>query len=106
MPKIQFSVTQEQMDFLSLKAKQQGLNVGIYCKQLIFPDSVDTRKYQDLYDTMCNTIKSLPTGTEFSLRDIISSPPARLGRDLWTLQDELHFKWVKKLHKVNVFMKE
>lgn len=57
--------------------------------------------YEVLRNQMQSVICNLPAGTEFAIKDIISNPPARLGRTLFEEVQNGTIKNVQCLGKVD-----
>ncbi|HEO0849456.1 TPA: hypothetical protein U9M63_000031 [Streptococcus agalactiae] len=76
--RIQFTVTDEELEILTKKAIEGGFpSVTEYCKCSSLQENTS---YADLYTTLLNKISSLPKDKEFVLRELIATPPALIGR--------------------------
>ena len=76
--RIQFTVTDEELETLAKKAIEGGFpSITEYCKCSSLQENTS---YADLYTTLLNKISSLPKGKEFVLRELIATPPALIGR--------------------------
>ena len=75
--RIQFTVTDEELEILTKKAIEGGFpSVTEYCKCSSLQENTS---YADLYTTLLNKISSLPKDKEFVLRELIATPPALIG---------------------------
>lgn len=64
------------------------------------------KNFLELWEEVTSKIEKLEPGEEFTLRDLVSTPPANLGVKLFQNQKELSIKKVKKDYlKSNVFVK-
>ncbi|MBS5909141.1 hypothetical protein ABEO75_18355 [Paenibacillus macerans] len=86
-PRIQFRINESEYEALLQEAEKQGFpDVTSYVKDLVLATiakssiSKPSVSFIDLYKEAVSTINSLEPGSEFVLRDIISNPPALLGR--------------------------
>ncbi|NLK14328.1 MAG: hypothetical protein GX313_06235 [Spirochaetales bacterium] len=76
--RIQFTVTDDELKQLTKKAIEGNYpSVSEYCKCSSLNENTG---YADLYKKLLEKIEKLPKNSEFVLRDIISTPPALIGR--------------------------
>ncbi len=84
--RVQFTVNQEEYEKLkSLAAKEGYPDVHTYCKDA----ALQQRTYAELWARLKKRIAQLPKGTQFVMRDLITTPPANLGVKLYRHQSAL-----------------
>lgn len=85
MFRVQFTISDTEHTALKAQAASEGFpNVPELCKHRALQDVPGKRRdYGELYRLMVRKITELPPGKEFTLRDLIDTPPALLGRWLY-----------------------
>lgn len=79
--RVQFTITNEEKTQLEAEVQAEGFpNIAELCKVRALQGKAS---YAQLYKTMVEKIKKLPSGSTFFLRDLIDTPPALLGRWLF-----------------------
>lgn len=76
--RIQFTVTDEELEILTKKSNRGRFPKRIECCKC--SSLQENTSYADLYTILLNKISSLPKGKEFVLRELIATPPALIGR--------------------------
>ena len=102
--RVQFSVTALEKIKLESLAKNNGYpDIPTYCKDV----SLNEKTYADLWNKVVCEIDSMPTGRNFALRDIVTTPPANLGVKLYENQAQLKIVVNEKKDslKTNIFTK-
>ena len=88
--RLQFSVTENEWETLINLSTEKGYpDVISYCKDRI----LQKQDFLKLWDEMNTKISKLNMGEEFTLRDLISNPPASLGVKL--LKNQKHWELLK-----------
>ena len=96
--RVQFTISDTEYQALIDQAAKGGFpNVAELCKsRALTPVPGKRRDYGDLYRTMVQKIAARQTEDPFTLRDLIDTPPALLGRWLYdnvangTIPDVVH----------------
>jgi len=84
--RIQFTVNQDEYQKLQNLAAQEGYpDVHTYCKDV----ALQVRTYATLWAKVKERIAKLPQDATFVLRDLVTTPPANLGRKLFENQKTL-----------------
>ena len=96
--RVQFSVDQNEWTKLEGLAKKDGYpDVPSYCKDA----SLKERTYLTLWEQVQDSIKKMPSGTVFALRDLVQTPPANLGVKLYANQQLLGIQVNSKKDSLN-----
>ena len=84
--RIQFTVNDDEYQKLQNFAAREGYpDVHSYCKDV----ALQQRTYAALWARVNERIADLPSGKPFVLRDLVTTPPANLGRKLFDNQTAL-----------------
>jgi len=83
--RVQFTISDEEHEALKKQAEAEGFpNVAELCKnRSLSPLPGRRRDYGELYRVMVQKIGARQTEDPFTLRDLIDTPPALLGRWLY-----------------------
>lgn len=101
--RVQISFTIEEYDKLLKQSKIEGYpDVISYAKDRLLRN----KNFLELWEEVTSKIEKLEPDEEFTLRDLVSTPPANLGVKLFQNQKELGIKKIKKDNlNSNVFVK-
>lgn len=84
--RVQISFTIEEYDKLLKQSKIEGYpDVISYAKDRL----LHNKNFLELWEEVTSKIENLESGTEFTLRDLVSTPPANLGVKLFQNQKML-----------------
>lgn len=84
--RVQLSFTTEEYDKLLKQSKVEGYpDVISYAKDRL----LHNKNFLELWEEVTSKIENLESGMEFTLRDLVSTPPANLGVKLFQNQKML-----------------
>lgn len=84
--RVQLSFTTEEYDKLFKQSKDEGYpDVISYAKDRL----LHNKNFLELWEEVTSKIENLESGMEFTLRDLVSTPPANLGVKLFQNQKML-----------------